>query len=68
VVLLAISWLLRAGAESWAASWLCALGIGVDEGANLDAPSSLTNKDVAASRPDDTSASTSRDLVALQIR
>jgi hypothetical protein len=24
------------------------LGIGVDEGANLDAPSSLTNKDVAA--------------------
>jgi uncharacterized membrane protein len=71
VVLFAISWLLRAGAESWAPNalalvcsfaavvlavatgWLGGelverLGIGVDEGANLDAPSSLTNKHVGA--------------------
>jgi uncharacterized membrane protein len=70
VVLFAISWLLRAGAESWtpnalalvcsiaavvlavATGWLGGelverLGVGVDEGANLDAPSSLTNKRVA---------------------
>jgi uncharacterized membrane protein len=71
VAFFAISWLLRAGADSWAptalalvfsfaavaiagvTAWMGGelverLGIGVDEGANIDAPNSLTNKHVTA--------------------
>ncbi|AVT38434.1 DUF2231 domain-containing protein [Plantactinospora sp. BB1] len=71
VVLFAVSWLLRAGADGWdptvpalifsfagvalsgVAGWLGAelverLGVGVDDGAGLDAPSSLSGRQASA--------------------